>query len=89
MLKGAAASALYGQEAANGVIMIVTKSGKDGKLQVTANATLEVSNATRVPEIQSSYAPGAGVRRSPREKPYTTMWAHFSKPVFCKNTMYR
>lgn len=34
VLKGAAASALYGQEAANGVIMIVTKSGKDGKLQV-------------------------------------------------------
>ena len=59
VLKGAAASALYGQEAANGVIMIVTKSGKDGKLQVTANATLEVSNATRVPEIQSSYAPGS------------------------------
>ena len=58
VLKGAAASALYGQEAANGVIMIVTKSGKDGKLQVTANATLEVSNATRVPKIQSSYAPG-------------------------------
>ena len=59
VLKGAAASALYGQEAANGVIMIVTKSGKDGKLQVTANATLEVSNATRVPEIQSSFAPGS------------------------------
>lgn len=59
VLKGAAASALYGQEAANGVIMIVTKSGKDGKLQVTANATLEVSNATRVPKIQSSYAPGS------------------------------
>ena len=59
VLKGAAASALYGQEAANGVIMIVTKSGKDGKLQVTANATLEVSNATRVPEIQNSYAPGS------------------------------
>ncbi len=59
VLKGAAASALYGQEAANGVIMIVTKSGKDGKLTVTANATLEVSQAARVPEIQSSYAPGS------------------------------
>ena len=59
VLKGAAASALYGQEAANGVIMIVTKSGKDGKLQVSANATLEVSNATRVPKIQTKYAPGS------------------------------
>ncbi len=58
VLKGAAASALYGQEAANGVIMIVTKSGSEGKLQVSANATLEVSNAARVPQIQSKYAPG-------------------------------
>ena len=58
VLKGAAASALYGQDAANGVIMIVTKSGAAGKLQVNANATFEVSNATRVPEIQSRYTPG-------------------------------
>lgn len=59
VLKGAAASALYGQEAANGVIMIVTKSGASGKLQVNANATFEVSQAARVPEIQSRYAPGS------------------------------
>ena len=59
VLKGAAASALYGQEAANGVIMIVTKSGKDGKLQVNASATLEVSNAVRVPKIQSRFQPGS------------------------------
>ena len=58
VLKGAAASALYGQDAANGVIMIVTKSGKEGKLQVSANATVEVSNAARVPTIQSRYTPG-------------------------------
>ena len=58
VLKGAAASALYGQDAANGVIMIVTKSGKEGKLQVSANATVEVSNAARVPAIQSRYTPG-------------------------------
>ena len=59
VLKGAAASALYGQDAANGVIMIVTKSGKNGKLQVNANATFEVSQAARVPEIQSRYQPGS------------------------------
>ena len=58
VLKGAAASALYGQEAANGVIMIVTKSGKNGKLQLNANATFEVSNAARVPKLQSRYSGG-------------------------------
>ena len=59
VLKGAAASALYGQDAANGVIMIVTKSGKNGKMQVSANATFEVSQPARVPAIQSRYQAGS------------------------------
>lgn len=60
VLKGAAASALYGQEAANGVIMITTKSGsKDGSINVTASASAEISNAMRVPKLQSLYAPGS------------------------------
>ncbi len=59
VLKGAAASALYGQEAANGVIMITTKSGgKEGVVKVNVSATLEVSNAARVPKLQSSFMPG-------------------------------
>lgn len=59
VLKGAAASALYGQEAANGVIMITTKSGgRDGKVIVNASASLEVSNCMRVPKIQKTYTPG-------------------------------
>ncbi len=59
VLKGAAASALYGQEAANGVIMITTKSGTEGKVKVTVNSSVEFENAYRVPEIQSMYGPGA------------------------------
>jgi len=59
VLKGAAASALYGQEAANGVIMITTKSGKEGKVKVTVNSSVEFDNAVRVPKIQSMYGPGA------------------------------
>lgn len=59
VLKGAAASALYGQEAANGVIMITTKSGKEGSIKVNLNASLQVDNAVRIPEIQNLYGPGA------------------------------
>lgn len=59
VLKGAAASALYGQEAANGVIMINTKSGKEGKVQVTASGGWEISNAARVPKIQNSFVGGS------------------------------
>lgn len=59
VLKGAAASALYGQEGANGVILITTKSGsKDGSIKVSASATLEISNCMRIPKLQSMFAPG-------------------------------
>lgn len=58
VLKGAAASALYGQEAANGAVMITTKSGSKGKMTVNASASFQVENATRIPKIQSKYAPG-------------------------------
>ena len=60
VLKGAAASALYGQEAANGVIMITTKSGsKTGEVNVSASATLELNTPYRLPKIQSTFIPGA------------------------------
>ena len=60
VLKGAAASALYGQEGANGVILITAKSGsKDGSIKVSASATLEISNCMRIPKLQSAFAPGS------------------------------
>ena len=59
VLKGAAASALYGQEAANGVIMITTKNGSEGKVKINVNSSIQFDNAVRVPEIQSMYGPGA------------------------------
>lgn len=59
VLKGAAASALYGQEAANGVIMITTKKGKEGQLKVTAQGSWELSNCMRVPNIQDQFIAGS------------------------------
>jgi len=59
VLKGAAASALYGQGAANGVIMITTKKAQEGKVVVTANAGWQLDTPTRVPKLQTSYAPGS------------------------------
>ncbi|MDO5395965.1 MAG: SusC/RagA family TonB-linked outer membrane protein [Bacteroidales bacterium] len=59
VLKGAAASALYGQEGANGVIIITTKSGKEGKVNVTVNGGWEISNVLRKPKLQDIYVGGA------------------------------
>lgn len=60
VLKGAAASALYGSRARNGVIVITTKRGKQGskKTNVTVNSSYRTDNVLRVPELQSEYAQG-------------------------------
>ena len=89
VLKGAAASALYGQEAANGVIMITTKSGsKDGKVTVNASASLEVSNAMRVPKLQKAFTPG--VRGMYKENSSTGGWGPYmsEKDTYYANISY-
>ncbi len=60
VLKGAAASALYGSRARNGVIVITTKSGKIGakKMNISYNASARVDNVLRLPNLQSEYAQG-------------------------------
>lgn len=64
VLKGAAAAALYGQEASNGAIIITTKSGKAGEIRVEASGSVQVDEPYRVPEIQNMYLRGAyGVYR--------------------------
>ena len=59
VLKGAAAAALYGQDAANGVIMITTKQGEAGKISVHASGSWQWDQPTRVPQLQTTYGPCA------------------------------
>jgi len=59
VLKGAAAAALYGQDAANGVIMITTKQGEAGKIKVQANGSWQWDTPVRLPQLQQTYGPGA------------------------------
>ena len=47
VLKGAAASAIYGSRASNGVILITTKSGKTGKMQITYKTQYGVSGVKK------------------------------------------
>ncbi|WP_430813941.1 SusC/RagA family TonB-linked outer membrane protein [Carboxylicivirga sp. RSCT41] len=64
ILKGAAAAALYGSEAANGAIMITTKSGKAGAMQVSLSTTLQLEQVANLPDLQDSYLRGGlGVYR--------------------------
>ena len=61
ILRGAAATALYGSRAANGVIMITTKKGKKREkgLGVTYNGGIQFSNVARLVEMQNMYGQGA------------------------------
>ncbi|THU41118.1 SusC/RagA family TonB-linked outer membrane protein [Niastella caeni] len=59
ILKGAAASALYGSDANFGVIVITTKNGKGRKgLGVDVNLSANVENAALLPDLQTEYGPG-------------------------------
>jgi len=57
ILKGANASALYGSEAANGVLVITTKKGK-GKLQFTYNNSIQFETVSYLPELQDEFGVG-------------------------------
>ena len=49
ILKGASAAALYGSQAANGVILITTKKGKAGIQKITFSSNLTVDHAICLP----------------------------------------
>jgi len=58
VLTGAAAAALYGSEAANGAIVIMTKKGKEGKLNLMVNSNTEFIDPFVMPNFQNRYGTG-------------------------------
>ncbi|GHT78704.1 SusC/RagA family TonB-linked outer membrane protein [Bacteroidia bacterium] len=66
ILKGSAASALYGSRASQGVIMITTKSGKNsqGKLTVDYSGGVNVAQVGRLPQEQTLFGQGWGGLRA-------------------------
>ena len=55
VLKDASSSAIYGSRAANGVILVTTKKGKEGKARIIYNGSVGMSQATELPELARSY----------------------------------
>lgn len=65
VLKGAAASALYGSRAANGVILITTKKGvvskvRAPKIRISSNVTFKSVDPSTFPKYQQEYGAGYG-----------------------------
>lgn len=59
VLKGAAATALYGSRGLNGAVVITTKSGKGTQgLGISVSQTFGIDHAFKTPDIQTLYGPG-------------------------------
>jgi len=60
VLKGGAASALYGYRGSNGVIMITTKQGQSSEgVGVSINSSVSLSNPVVMPDFQNQYSQGS------------------------------
>lgn len=64
VLSGAAASALYGSDAANGVIMITTKKGKAQRLDVSYSNNTSFYSPFVTPKFQNTYGATSGLMES-------------------------
>ncbi|WP_420147210.1 SusC/RagA family TonB-linked outer membrane protein, partial [Spirosoma sp.] len=65
VLRGASAAALYGSQAANGVILITTKRGKSGRISVDLNSGVAVDRPFALPMLQNQYGQGVGGKLDP------------------------
>lgn len=55
ILKDASATAVYGNRGANGVVLVTTKRGEEGKLSITARANFTMSQLRRMPKYLEAY----------------------------------
>lgn len=60
VLKGANASILYGSQGANGVVLITTKKGKAGRVDVNINSSTMFETVSGLPEFQFDYGAVGG-----------------------------
>ena len=60
ILRGANASILYGSQGANGVILVTTKKGKEGKVSVDVNSSTVFEQVSGLPKFQFRYGTVGG-----------------------------
>ena len=68
VLAGPSAAALYGSNAANGAILITTKKGKEGRVDISFSSSADFSSPLLMPEFQNTYGNKLGSYESWGEK---------------------
>ncbi len=64
LLKGSNAAALYGSQGANGVVLITTKSGKEGKTRIEISSGVTFESIIETPDLQFEYGSVDGAKES-------------------------
>ncbi len=64
ILKGSNAAVLYGSQGANGVVIITTKKGKEGKTSVSFSSSTIMESIISTPDLQFSYGSEGGSKES-------------------------
>lgn len=77
VLKGAAAAAIYGSRAANGVVLITTKSGKPGRTNISYKTSYSWDKVNRSVPLQTEYGMG---NNGEYKKNYTYTWGPKLEP---------
>ena len=86
VLSGPAAAALYGSAAAQGVIMITTKKGKEGKVSVQISNSTQFAKPFVMPEFQHSYINRPGEVKTWGDKAEPAFGAYDPKNFFNTGT---
>lgn len=76
VLKGAAATALYGVRAANGAVIITTKRGKSGRVSINLNTSVGFEELNSLPKLQDQYGQGFSGEYDPE-----SFWPAWGAPI--------
>lgn len=71
VLKDASTAAIYGARAANGVILVTTKTGKEGKISINYNGYVGMNKATALPEFVNSWEYATLLNEADNKEYYT------------------
>ncbi len=82
LLKGANAAILYGSQGANGVVMITTKKGKEGTMDISVSNATTFENILLYPELQYKYGAVGDAKESWSTTPLTSYDDSFIKDFF-------
>ncbi|AGA79945.1 SusC/RagA family TonB-linked outer membrane protein [Echinicola vietnamensis] len=76
VLKGAAATALYGVRAANGAVIIRTKRGQAGQTRININSSIGMDKLVKLPNLQDQFGQGFSGEYDP-----SSFWPAWGAPI--------